>query len=178
MDMNRTEKSAEVEALRASLGTAKGVVLTNFQGLDVAEMTDLRRHLRKASVQYKVVKNTLAVRAIRAGRLEGLAPHFAGPTGIAYSAVDPVAPARALMAWAKGRPTFAIKGGMLDGAMLGPAEIAAVAALPGREALLSQIMSVLQGPVRNLASVLQGPLRALVSVLQQVQQHKEKAQAG
>jgi large subunit ribosomal protein L10 len=174
--MNRTEKSTEVAALRESLGAAKGVVLTNFQGLNVAEIMDLRRHLRKASVQYKVVKNTLAVRAIRDGRLEGLAPHFAGPTGIAYSVVDPVAPARALVAWAKGRPTLAIKGGVLDGAMLGPADIAAVAALPGREAMLSRMLSVLQAPVRNLASVLHTQVRGLAAVLDQVRQQKEKAQ--
>ena len=176
--MNRDEKAAATQALQAAFGAAKGAVLTDFRGLSVADMTDLRRHLRKASVEYTVVKNTLAVRALGAGGMEGLAPYFEGPTGVAISRTDALAPARALRAWAKGRPAFTLKAGVVDGVVLGPAEIAAAVALPSREVLLSQIMSVLQGPVRNLASVLQAPLRALVSVLQQVEQQQEKAKAG
>ncbi len=176
--MTREEKAAEIETLKTSLGAAKAAVLTDFRGLSVADMSDLRKHLRKASVQYKVVKNTLAKRAVQAGPLEVLARHFEGPTGVAYSQADPLAPARAVTAWAKGRPTFTIKAGVLEGKLLGPAEIAAVAALPGREVLLSQVMSVLQAPVRNLASVLQAPLRAVASVLKQVAQQKEKGEAG
>ncbi len=176
--MNRQEKAAEVEALKVSLGAARAAVLTDFRGLSVADMSDLRRHLRRASVQYKVVKNTLAKRAIQASRLEGLAGYFEGPIGVAYSQVDPLAPARAVMAWAKGRPTFTVKVGLLEGRVLSPAEIAAVAALPGREVLLSQLLSVLQAPLRNLASVLHGQIRALAGVLDQVRQQKEKPQAG
>jgi len=82
------------------------------------------------------------------------------------------------MAWAKGRSTFAIKGGVLEGAMLGPAEIAAVAALPGREAMLSRVLSVLQAPIRNLASVLHGLLRGLAGVLEQVRQRKDTGEIG
>jgi large subunit ribosomal protein L10 len=176
--VNRDEKTAEVEALKASLRSAKATVLTDFRGLTVAEITDLRRHLRKASVEYRVVKNTLARRAVASGPLEGLAGHFHGPTGVAIAHADPLAPARALAAWAKGRPTFQMKAGVVEGVLMGPAEIAAAAALPGRETLLSQMLSVLQAPVRNLASVLHGQVRALAAVMDQVRQQKEKTQAG
>lgn len=176
--MNRDEKAAATEALRGVFGTAKGAVLTDFRGLSVADMTDLRRHLRKASVEYTVVKNTLAVRALGAGGMEGLAPYFEGPTGVALSRTDALAPARALMAWAKGRPAFRLKAGMVEGVVMGPAEITAVAALPGREVLLSRMLSVLQAPLRNLASVLHGQVRAVAAVLDQVRQQKEKSQAG
>jgi large subunit ribosomal protein L10 len=174
--VNREEKAAATEALQASFRTAKAAVLTDFRGLTVADMTDLRRHLRKASVEYAVVKNTLAVRALGAGGMEGLAPYFEGPTGIAISRTDPLAPARALMAWAKGRPTFTVKAGLVEGVVMGPAEIAVVAALPGREVLLSRLLSVLQAPVRNLASVLHGQVRALAAVLDQVRHQKAKAE--
>ena len=176
--MKREEKAAAVEALQTSFGAAKAAVLMDFRGLSVAEMTDLRRHLRKAAVEYQVVKNTLAVRALGAGGMEGLAPYFKGPTGVAISRTDPLAPARAVLAWGKGRPAFTLKAGVVEGVVMGPAEIAAVAALPGRGVLLSRILSVLQAPLRNLASVLHGQLRALAIVTDQVRQQKEKAQAG
>lgn len=176
--MEREAKTAAVEALQASFGAAKAAVLTDFRGLTVADMTDLRRHLRKAAVEYKVVKNTLAVRALRAGGMEGLAPYFEGPTGVAISRTDPLAPARALLAWGKGRPAFTVKAGMVEGVVMGPAEIAVVAALPGREVLLSRMLSVLKAPVRNLASVLHGQVRSLAAVLAEVRQQREKAREG
>jgi large subunit ribosomal protein L7/L12 len=176
--MNKPEKAEQVEGLRSTLGAAKAAVLTDFRGLSVVDLSDLRKHLRKASVSYKVVKNTLARRALQSGPLEGLARHFEGPTGVAYSQADPLALARAITAWAKGRPTFIIKAGVLEGKLLGPAEIAAVAALPGRQALLSQMLSVLQAPVRSLASVLHGILRGLAGVLDQVRQRKDTGETG
>ncbi len=176
--MNREEKAAETEALQASFRAAKAAVLTDFRGLSVAEMTDLRRHLRKVSVEYRVVKNTLAVRALGAGGMEALASYFAGPTGVAISRTDPLAPARALAAWGKSRPTFRVKAGMVEGVVMGPADVAAVAALPGREVLLGRMLSVLQAPVRNLASVLHGQVRALAAVLDQVRAQREQGPAG
>lgn len=176
--MKREEKVAEVEALQASLGAAKGAVLTDFRGLTVAEMTDLRRHLRKASIQYKVVKNTLAKRAIPPGPMEGLAPFFDGPTAVAISRTDSMAPARALFQWAKGRPTFTVKAGLVEGVLMGPAEIAAVAALPGREVILSRMLGAFQAPLRGLASVLQAQVRSLAAVLEQVRERRERSQGG
>ena len=176
--MNREEKTADVEALKASIGAAKAAVLTDFRGLSVADMTDLRRHLRQASVSYQVVKNTLARRAIEGSPMAGLAGYFEGPTGVAISRGDPLAPAKALAVWAKNRPTFSVKAGVVEGVVMTPAELAVLAALPGRETLLSQMLSVMQAPVRNLASVLHGQIRALAAVLDQVRQQKETSQAG
>ena len=129
--MDRTEKTTEVEALKASFGTARAAVLTDFRGLSVADMTDLRKHLRQASVGYRVVKNTLAKRAIQGGPLAGLSGYFEGPTGVAVSQGDPLAPAKALAAWVKTRPGFTVKAGVVEGVVMSPAELAAVAALPG-----------------------------------------------
>ena len=168
--MNREEKAAVAEALGAAFGAAKAAVLMDFRGLSVADMTDLRRHLRKASVEYIVVKNTLAVRALGAGEMRGLAPYFEGPTAVAMSRTDSLAPARALMAWSKGRPTSAVKAGMVEGVVLGPAEVAAVAALPGRKVLLSRMLGVFQAPLRNLASVLHAQVRGLAALLHQLLQ--------
>ena len=176
--MNREEKTADVEALKASIGAAKAAVLTDFRGLSVAEMTDLRRHLRQASVGYRVVKNTLAKRAVAGSPMAGLAGFFEGPTGVAVSTGDPLAPVKALAAWAKTRPAFTVKAGVVEGVVMTPAELAVLAALPGRETLLSQMLSVMQAPVRNLASVLHGQIRALAAVLDQVRHQKEAPQAG
>lgn len=172
--MTREEKVAEVEALRATVGAARGAVLTDFRGRTVAELTDLRKHLRQASVSYRVVKNTLARRAIQGSPLAGLAKFFEGPTGVALSAVDPVAPARALAAWAKQHPALPVKAGVVEGVVMGPADLAAVATLPGREVLLGQALAVLQAPLRNLASVLHGQIRGLAAVLDQVGRRRER----
>ena len=176
--MNREEKIQEMEALKAILATAKAAVLTDFRGLSVADMTDLRKHLRQASVGYRVVKNTLAKRAIEGSPMAGLAGYFEGPTGVALSQADPLAPAKAVAAWAKNRPAFTVKAGMVEGVVMSPADLAALAALPGRETLLSRMLSVMQAPMRNLASVLHGQIRALAGVLAQVRQQKETSQAG
>jgi large subunit ribosomal protein L10 len=176
--VTREEKVESLAELRESLGRARAAVLTDFRGLSVADMTDLRRHLRKSSVRYHVVKNTLAKRAVEDTPLAGLARYFVGPTGVAVSHGDPLAAAKAIMTWAKGRPTFSVKAGVVEGAVLETAELQAVAALPGREQLLSQLLSVLQAPIRNLASVLQGQIRAAAAVLDQVRQQKEGSHGG
>jgi large subunit ribosomal protein L10 len=150
-------------------------VLTDFRGLSVAEMTELRTLLRKGAVEYTVVKNTLARIAVAETELAGLAAYLEGPTAIAISRADPAAPSKVLATWRKTRPAFTIKGGVVEGRLVGPADIVALAALPPREVLVARLAGAFQAPLQGLANVLAGPIRALATALEQVRQRKEKA---
>lgn len=176
--MGREEKATTIAELREKLGDARGAVLTDFRGLSVAELTELRTLLRKSAVEYKVVKNTLAKRAIKDMGLDNLAPYLEGPTGIAISAADPVAASKAVTAWAKGREKFSVKGGIVEGRVVGPREIAELADLPPREVLLGRMVGVLQAPLTGLVQVLSASLRGLANALDQVRQNKEKEGAA
>ncbi len=173
--MGRTEKATTITQLREKLGTARSAVLTDFRGLSVAEITELRTLLRKSAVEYTVVKNTLAKIALQDSGLAGLAAYLEGPTAIAIGREDPMAASRVLSSWNKTRPTFRVKGGMVEGQLIGPAEVTALASLPPREVLLARMAGAFQAPLQALANVLAGPVRALASVLDQVRVQKEKA---
>ncbi len=173
--MQREEKATSIAELREKLGAARGAVLTDFRGLSVAELTELRTLLRQSAVEYKVVKNTLAKRAIQDTTLAGLAGYLEGPTAIAISATDPVAASRAVTTWGKGREKFSVKGGVVEGRIVGPREIADLADLPPREVLLARMAGAFQAPLAGLVQVLSASLRGLVSVLDQVRQRKEGA---
>lgn len=173
--MGREEKATSIAELREKLGDARGAVLTDFRGLSVADITELRTLLRKSAVEYKVVKNTLAKLAVKGTGLAGLAGYLEGPTAIAISRTDPVAASKAVSAWAKGRQTFSVKGGVVEGRVVGPKEIADLAELPSREVLLGQLAGVLQAPMQGLVQVLSAPLQGLVRALDQVRQRKEGA---
>ena len=173
--MQREEKATSIAELREKLGDARGAVLTDFRGLSVAELTELRTLLRKSAVEYKVVKNTLAKLAIKDTSLAGLAAYLEGPTGIAISTGDPVAASKAVTTWAKGREKFSVKGGVVEGRVVGPREVAELADLPPREALLGRMAGVLQAPLAGLSQVLSASLRGLANALDQVRQKKEGA---
>ena len=173
--MGRADRAASISALREKLSGARSAVLTDFRGLSVAEMTELRTLLRKTAVEYMVVKNTLAKIAVAETELASLAAQLEGPTAIAISRADLVAPSKVLATWSKTRPTFIIKGGVVEGRLMSPADIAVLAALPPREVLLARLAGTLQAPLQGLATVLAGPVRALAGVLDQVRRHKEKS---
>ena len=171
--MGRADRAASISALREKLSGARSAVLTDFRGLSVAEMTELRTLLRKSAVEYMVVKNTLAKIAVAETELASLAAQLEGPTAIAISRADLVAPSKVLATWSKTRPTFIIKGGMVEGRLMSPADIAVLAALPPREVLLARLAGTVQAPLQGLVNVLAGPIRALASVLDQVRRHRE-----
>jgi large subunit ribosomal protein L10 len=173
--VGREEKATSIAELREKLGDARGAVLTDFRGLSVAELTELRTLLRKSAVEYKVVKNTLAKLAVKDTGLAGLAPYLEGPTGIAISHADPVAASKAVTTWAKGRQTFSVKGGLVEGRVVGPREIADLADLPPREVLLARMAGAFQAPLVGLVQVLSASLRGLANALDQVRQRKEGA---
>jgi large subunit ribosomal protein L10 len=159
-------KRSSVEALRERLGTAKAAVLTEYRGLTVRQLSDLRKQLKTAAAEYTVVKNRLARLAVKDSVLDPLAPHLTGPTGLVLTAHDPVAVAKALQAFVRTNPTLTIKRGFVDGRMLEPPELKALADLPSKETLRAQLVGALQGPMSQLVSLLTAPQRELVHVLE------------
>jgi large subunit ribosomal protein L10 len=174
MPVGRTEKGTTITELKGLLGDAHAAVLTDFRGMTVAEMTELRGLLRKHAVQYRVVKNTLARIAVQDGTLRELSPYLEGPTAVAVSRKDPVAPAKVLAGWARGREKFKIKGGVVEGRIVSAADVMALADLPPREVLLGRVAGVLQAPIQGLVTVLSASLRGLAVALNQVREQREK----
>jgi large subunit ribosomal protein L10 len=172
----RAEREAKVAELGRALRAAHSAVLTDYRGLTVADLTELRRQLRKDQVELRVVKNTLARRATEALGLTGLHPLLEGPTAIAFGLGDPLAPSRILSQAARALPQLQIKGGYLEGKVVSREEVFALAALPSREVLLARLVGTLQAPLRRLAVVLQGNLRGLVVALGQVREKREQGQ--
>jgi len=161
------EKVAAVENLKARLDGARTVVLTEYRGLTVHQLSDLRKQLRAVSAEYKVVKNRLARLAVAESELRGLGGHLTGPTGVITSKHDPVAVAKALHAFARTNQALAIKAGIVEGQMLPPAELKALADLPSKDALRSQLVGVIEGSMAALVGLLTAPQRELVYVLEQ-----------
>ena len=160
-------KVDSVEALKERLGTAKTAVLTEYRGLSVRQISDLRKQLKGAAAEYKVVKNRLARLAVKGSALDALGVHLKGPTGLVFTKQqDPVAVAKALQAFVRANPALTIKLGFVEGKVVQPAELKALADLPSKEALRSQLVGALQGPASQLVSLLTAPQRELVRVLE------------
>ncbi len=177
--MKLEEKKAIVEDLHEKFARSRVVILTDYKGLDVAQVNDLRRKLKDAEVDYKVVKNTLLVRAAQDTDVASLSPHFKGPSAVAMSYFDPVAPAKVLTDFAKDNDKFEIKAGILAGKMMDAEGIKALAKLPGREELLGQLLSVMNnvpaGFVRTLAAVPQNFANVLMAIKEQKEGQGEAA---
>lgn len=165
--MPTQEKVAAVEDLKTRLKGVKAVVLTDYRGLTVQQLSELRKQLRQVSAQYQVVKNRLARLAVASSGLEVLSPHLGGPTGMVVAKDDPVAVAKALQAFAKANQALTIKAGYMDGQLLEAAGLKALAELPSRDALRSQLVGALQGPLGRLVGLLTAPQRELVYILEQ-----------
>lgn len=144
-------KQEAVEAVTAKLRESATTVVADYRGLNVAQVTELRKQLREAGVELQVLKNTLLRRATAAAELSELDEVLTGPTAIAFSVDDAVAPAKILNDFAKKNEALKLKGGVVEGRVVGAEEIKALAELPSREGLLSMLLSVLQAPVRNFA---------------------------
>ena len=162
--MPTQEKIESVEELRGRLTGVKTVLLTEYRGLTVSQLSDLRKQLRSVSAEYKVIKNRLARLALSPELVEvkGL---LKGPTGMIISKDDPVAVAKTLHTFAKTNQALVIKAGYIEGRMLQPDGLKALADLPSREALRAQIVGTITGPLTQLVSLLQAPQRELVYVL-------------
>ncbi|AMX00509.1 50S ribosomal protein L10 [Rummeliibacillus sp. G93] len=144
-------KQAVVQEIADKFKNAASVVVVDYRGLSVAQVTELRKQLREAGVEFKVYKNTLVRRATVEAGHEDLNEVLTGPNAIAFSNEDVVAPARIINNFAKENEQLEIKAGLIEGAYADVAEVKALAELPSREGLLSMLLSVLQAPVRNFA---------------------------
>jgi large subunit ribosomal protein L7/L12 len=161
------EKVAEVADLRQRLDGVKTVVLAEYRGLTVQQLSELRKQLRAVSAQYKIVKNRLARLAVASTDLAALSPHLTGPTGIVVSREDPVAIAKTLAGFLRTNQALAIKVGFVDGQLLPPEGVRALADLPSRDALRAQLVGALQGPLAQLVGLLTAPQRELAYILDQ-----------
>jgi len=166
------EKVESVETLKSRLAGVKVAVLTEYRGLSVRQLSDLRKQLKTVGSEYKVVKNRLARLAVQDSPLGELAPHLKGPTGLALSRQNPVALAKTLHGFVRTTPLFQIKQGYAEGQLLQPADLKALADLPSREVLLGQVVGGLQAPIAALVGTLEGMLRALVGALNQISAEK------
>ena len=147
----REEKAALVEEIAQKLAASKSTIVTDYRGLTVAEITELRKGLRAAGVEYRVLKNTLTRRATAQSNTAALDEYLKGPTAVAFSFGDAVSPAKVLNDFANAHKALEIKGGLVEGRLVGAEAVKELAALPPREGLLSMLLSVLQAPMRNLA---------------------------
>ncbi len=173
--MKLQEKQVIVEQLQDKFRRSKVVIVTDYKGLNVEKMNDLRRKLREENVEYRVVKNTLLVRAAQNTDVAALEPHFTGPSAIAMSFEDPVAPAKVLTDFAKENDKLEIKVGILRGQVLEMADIKALSSLPSREVLLGQLLSAMNGVSGGLVRTLAAVPRGLLNVLVAIKDQKEAA---
>ena len=174
--MKRTEKEQLVAELKAKIKGAKALYYTDFTGLNVKRMTELRRRLRKAGVEYVVIKNTLALRAVNESGLVG--ERLRGPTGLVVGR-DPVAAAKLLADFAKEndqKPT--VKGGMLDGKSIDVAQVKQLASMPSREQMLAELGAGLQSPMAAFVGALNGMLYMFAGALEALRPAARAASAA
>jgi large subunit ribosomal protein L10 len=144
-------KKQTVSEIADKLRESKSTIVVDYRGLTVGQLTELRKQLREAGVEFKVFKNTLTRRAASEVGLEGLNEHLTGPNAIAFSTEDVIAPAKIINEFAKKNEKLEIKAGVIEGNIASLEDVKALAELPSREGLLSMLLSVLQAPIRNLA---------------------------
>ncbi len=173
--LNKQEKSRIVSELQDKFAKAKGIVFTDYRGLNVEELTSLRIALRASDVEFKVVKNTLAKRAAEGTPVNVAKDVFSGPIGIAIGYDDPVLVVKKVLEYSKTNEKLEIKGGVVEGALYAPAQIKAISELPPREVLLSMLVGAMQSPLSKLAGLLNSTLTQFMYAMEGLKQKKENS---
>lgn len=169
------EKKQLVSEIKENFDKAQSVVIVEYRGLTVSQVTDLRVKLRAANVDLKVYKNTLVKKATADAGLAELDSFLQGPTAWAFSMVDPVSAAKVLVDFTKQNDKLIIKGGIIENKTFRAEGVKSLAELPSREVLLAQVLGAMQGPLVGLVNVLQGPIRKFGYALEAVRKEKEQA---
>jgi large subunit ribosomal protein L10 len=167
------QKKQIVEEIKEKINSAQAIVLVDYRGLNVEQVTELRKKYREAGVEYKVYKNTLMRFAFKDAGFDKFVDYLKGPNAVAFSYEDPVAPAKISSEFAKENDKLEIKAGIVDGKVIDINEVKALADLPSREVLIAQVLGGLNGPITGFVNVLQGNIRNLAYALNAIKEKKE-----
>ncbi len=173
MSKTREQKSQIVDGLKDDFLKSQSIILTDYRGLTVKDETSLRKKVRDTGSKYEIIKNTLGILAAKESGIEGLDELLAGPTAAVFGYDDPVSPAKVLADYAKDHDQIKIKGGLINGRIIGADEVETLAKLPPREELIAKMLGDMQSPISGLAGALSGIIRKLLYALNAVAEIKE-----